>query len=700
MYTDDGFSGPISSSTPVESSFRKQRKPKASKLKSPGPEVIPENQVPLPRWYNEDLLPHLRAGVAHTFLLHGDIDGFVRNPEDDESNQPYIPLKIFLRKLLDQREMVIFYNIDEGIQFLDPAMEKEFRKLAGLEEDEKNPVAAAKAELVKRRPLPRDPDTCLPLIKKVFKNKERVAAVIQSAHFIAPSSEGVALLPNERANIECLRNLSQDRELRDNGALLFLLTDQAAKVSSELKQAGSEIHLVLIPKPNKEERRALIQSLTEKSEQQRRLESRLEELQEEWKGLKPSSPRVFEIQEETRATEEALERYPPTFPVSKDFDADVFAHATQGMSLRQVLEMFFLAKNKGQISIAHVKNKKREILNAEYGDVMEVVEPAKGLDDIGGLEHIKTYFREVLEAIRKGETQLIPMGILLSGPPGTGKTAIVEALANEAGFNFVKMKSAFSMWVGASEAKREKQIYGLRALAPVVVMNDEADLTDASRDTPKGDSGVSERLMKAWMEFLSDPRIRGQIIVISCSNRPDRMDPALKRSGRTDERLLVPMPSPEERVAVLAVAFRYHKIPTTITDFSVFTEGTGAFSGADIVEKIVPTAYRFAVKEGKKEVNEECLQAAIKDTIPSASQAEIDLMTLLGLLECSSRRLLPPHIKEIVEGIRSRNHVRNLNALLLQIKARDILDIDLGDIKENGADAAESQGKDPVGTYL
>src|SRR5256885_2208176 len=80
------------------------------------------------------------------------------------------------------------------------------------------------------------------------------------------------------------------------------------------------------------------------------------------------------------------------------------------------------------------------------------------------------------------------------------KTAIVEALAKEAGFNFVRTKNVRSMWVGESEARMEQLCYGLRSLAPVVVMNDEADLAEGGRDTARGDSGVSERLMKMWME--------------------------------------------------------------------------------------------------------------------------------------------------------------------------------------------------------
>jgi SpoVK/Ycf46/Vps4 family AAA+-type ATPase len=360
----------------------------------------------------------------------------------------------------------------------------------------------------------------------------------------------------------------------------------------------------------------------------------------------------------------------------KGMDADVMAHATQGMSLMQIREIFLQAKGDGRpIGLASVKEIKRRLLNNEYGDVMEVLEPERGLEDIGGHEHIKQYFRGVLEAIRAGESRLVPMGVTLMGPPGTGKTAIVEALAKEAGFNFVKTKNIRSMWLGESESRMEKLVAGLRSLSPVVVMNDEADLAEAQRDSPKGDSGVSERLMKAWMELLSDPRIRGQIIVISCTNRPDRMDAALKRSGRSDERILMPMPSDEERKAIFRVMFKRHGIPVDIADFG----GVGSaenISGADI-EKIVLSSYKFAGEQGKAKVDIDALRAAVDDFIPSASMADIDGMTIAGLLECSSRRLLPPHVKEILVGIATRGLVPSLDEAFGRLKARNILPAEL-----------------------
>ena len=241
---------------------------KEKEIENVEPEVIATNRVQLPPWFVEDLITPFRAGIAHTFLLHGDINGLVKNPSpDDESDRAYIPLRKFLDSILDQRPMVMFYNIASGIRFLNTDMEKEFRRVAGLDGEEdapKDPVAAAKAGLAAKRPIPREPDVCLPLIEKVLKSMEGVALVVQSIHFLAPISGGGATLPpNERATIERFKNWSQDEELRANNTIILLITDQAAKVSSELKGSGSEIQTIFIPKPNKDERKAFIQSLTE-----------------------------------------------------------------------------------------------------------------------------------------------------------------------------------------------------------------------------------------------------------------------------------------------------------------------------------------------------------------------------------------------------------------------------------------------------
>jgi len=579
-----------------------------------------------PAWLMDAIVTPFKAGLGTEFIVYGDINCLVPNYD---ASLPYISLRQLWENIFSEREMVIFYNIASGAEFLSEDMEREFKKNAGVggEDGSGDPIAAARAGLAAKKGIPKEPEACLPIIEKLLKSKQGVAVIIHSAHFIAPSANGGGWLPqNERVNVERFKNWARDEEIKANGNIVLLLTEQASKISDELRESGSGIRLAMIPKPTKEERRKFILSTAGRSMKK-----------------------------------------------SRSFNSDMLTVATQGMGLQQISEIFLRAKNAGtEIDLSYVKERKKEILNSEFGDVMEVVEPIMKLDDIGGLDYVKAYFRRILGWIRAGDVLLVPAGITLMGPPGTGKTAIVEAFASEAGFNFLKMRNVRAMYVGVSETRKEKQLYGIRAMAPCVVMNDEADLADANRDAPKGDSGVSERCQQMWMEFLSDPRIQGQVLVISCTNRPDRLDPALKRSGRSDERILIPMPSFQERVAIFSVMVRYYKIPTEISDFTQFANLTKGLSGADI-RKILQDASRLAATEGIKVVSEKHIKESVDDFIASASQADIDYMTLLGISESSSRKLLPADIKKRVEEIGERGIAPNCGELIAAIRARNII---------------------------
>ncbi len=617
---------------------------KRSSAKGAKPASAPAKEAPsaprLPKWFSEELVVPYRAGIASVFLVHGDTTCLVPNQDGDrEPESGFINFRTFLEKMFDERAMVVFYNIASGLEFLTPEMEEEFKRLAGVSSDSASapadPIEAAKASLQAKRGLPREPEACLPLLEKALRTIESTAVIVHSAHFLASTTGGAAavLSPAERANIERFRNWAQDETIRAKNNIVLLLTDQAAKVSNELRNSNIGIPQVFIPKPDREERQAFLQSV-----------------------LDDRNGYVDIVVQQTVTTA----------------DLSALVVATQGMSLRQILEVFLRARAEGNpVDLAYVKLKKREILTAEYGDLLEIIDPERGLDDIGGLEHIKRYFIEILDLLKKGEKDLVPMGVTLMGPPGTGKTAIVEALAKGAGFNFVKTKNIRSMWVGESEARMELLVHALRSLAPVIVMNDEADLAEANRDSPKGDSGVSQRIMQQWMTFLSDPRIRGQVLVINCTNRPDRLDAAMKRSGRSDDRLLLPMPGADERTAIFPVMFTRHRIPTVLKDFRPFEKDTDGLSGADL-ENIVRNSERFRRRMKKAAVDDEALRFAIRDFIPSASQADIDFMTLVALLESSSRVLLPKNVTEMVKEIERRNLVPRGADMIARLRERRI----------------------------
>ncbi|MBI3633722.1 MAG: ATP-binding protein [Candidatus Vogelbacteria bacterium] len=585
----------------------------------------------LPSWFKNDLLGSRKAGISSVFILHGDTNGLFPNP-DAETEADYLELNNFLSKIADSAEMAVFYDIANGARFLSPKMKDKFMELAGLKENTKaaapaNALEAAKAQLAAKKQIPREPELCLPLIEKVLKKQPKTIVVINTAHFIFPSTANGFLPPNERVNIERLKNWAMDDFIRENQSVIVAITSQLADVSSELRRAGCGVSSVFIARPDSDAREVFIATSL---------------------SANPDLKLSTGIKE--------------------------FTIATQGLNLSQIREIFLRAASEAkEVDLAFIKKKKNEILNEEHGDILEIVEAQHGLEGIGGMEDKKKALRDIIADVKRGETRRIPAGITLMGPPGTGKTALVEGFAKDAEYNFVKIKNLRSKWVGESESRSERLKYALLSLAPVVVMNDESDLGGMNRDDPKGDSGVSERLMRDWMTLLSDPKIVGKIIVINCTNRVDRMDAALKRDGRSDERWLLPMPSVAELEKIFEVMFNVlEDVPTDIKDFKSFAKLVEGVSGAN-VRKMVKKAFTIAGRAGAKNVSDDHLKAAIADFIPNASQKEIDLMHLLGILESSSREMLPANALELVLGAIKRNLVPDLGPLIERIRENKII---------------------------
>lgn len=359
-----------------------------------------------------------------------------------------------------------------------------------------------------------------------------------------------------------------------------------------------------------------------------------------------SSPRIKRLNDEIVELQKNLRKRTIRLFSQPEDGIATASHLLQGLGYRQIVMLMRGVPEDHRLTVKRILEERIDLLRTVYGHLFEIIDPLYGFEGIAGLEEIKFFLGEVSDAIHDNELRAVPMGVLLMGPPGTGKTAIAEAFARECGFLFVRVKNPMSMFVGESEKHTAEMFGALRDLAPVVVLRDEVDQEDSGRDSFQGDSGVSARLRGAWMQFLSDPKIRGKIFVVSCTNRPDLMDPALKRSGRTDERIPVLMPDVTTREAVFAVMVKRYKFESVIESYTLYAQKTNGLSGADI-EVIVRRAYARAINVGEKAINHETLCWAIDDFAHQASQAQIAKMTLSAIAETSSRRFLPSNIDEI-----------------------------------------------------
>lgn len=316
------------------------------------------------------------------------------------------------------------------------------------------------------------------------------------------------------------------------------------------------------------------------------------------------------------------------------------ARLTQGFAYRDVVDLARRAEAFGtDLTANDVRAVRLDILRRSYGHLLDVIEPSYGFEGVGGYDEIKAYLFGVRDAMLSGDVRRVPMGMLLMGPPGTGKTAVAEAFAKECGMIFVKLRSQRSMWVGESERQMEETLRALRALAPCVVFRDEVDQEDSGRDSYQGDSGVSGRIRQAMMTFLSDPMIRGQVLVIGATNRPDLLDAALMRSGRSDVRIPMLMPDADMRAKVFRVMMARYGYPCEVTDFAAAAAQTEGLSGADI-EVIARVAFEMARGAA---ITDESLAEAVDDFLPPA-RPDIERMSRLAIAATSSKRFLPKHI--------------------------------------------------------
>ena len=224
-------------------------------------------------------------------------------------------------------------------------------------------------------------------------------------------------------------------------------------------------------------------------------------------------------------------------------------------------------------------------------------------DDIGGLEQAKALLTEGVEwPLRYPEVYANakvepPRGVLLAGPPGSGKTLIARALANQCEANFISIKGPelLSKWVGESEKGVREVFRRAKQAAPCIVFFDELDALAPRRSGAETDGQVGNRVIAQLLTEMDGIEGREGVIVLAATNRPELIDPALLRPGRFDMVVELDYPNETERYAIFAVHTRGRPLAPEITmeELASLTPGR---SGADI-EAICRRAALLALRE-------------------------------------------------------------------------------------------------------
>ncbi len=548
-----------------------------------------EKQAPsLPAWAEELRIRYI-SGQASMFLVHGNIRDMVPLAGDDGTVQ-WHDMRGFLERFLGRtRDIVVYYNLSQGLCFLDRAHEQRFQRAIDARRmlDGQDKLAA----------LPIASSGALPLLEELITTPASSSGVIiDFFEMIAPNGDVSFMTESDRASLVTLQRWASDPVFLQTDNLVILLAEHLSEVSRRVV-ASPQLAAISVPFPDEAMRRRFIAA---------------QDLSQVHLGI----------------------------------DTEQLVKTTAGLSLIQIRALLREARQtQVPIDFGSVNRRKKDIIEQECHGLVEFVAPKHNFSHVGGMERVKRDLMRVADAVKRGHVNRVPMGMIFVGPMGTGKTFVAEAFAAESGLTCLQFKNFREKWVGSTEANLEKILDLVDALGYVLLIIDEAD---RSLSASEGDSGTSSRVIARLKEFMSDTSHRGRVVILMMTNRPDKLDADLKRPGRFDLKIpfFFPEESTEREQIFQALVRKSRLVLAEGVSWDHAVAATEGYSAAELEAVLLAAAGR-ATENDRDVLAQEDLDGAADDIIPSRDTRMLEFMEMLAVFECSARRMLPDRFREL-----------------------------------------------------
>jgi ATPase family associated with various cellular activities (AAA) len=556
----------------------------------------------LPAWAGE-MRDLFRSGSAAQFLLHGSVFDVVPH------NGRLLSVPTFLEQVMfASYDVVLRYDRSRGV-----------RATRGAD-DWGDWLQNALGRDAATQTLTREPGSALELIDRYLLRTlnlqalpggggkpKRIAVIIEFAEFVVPRGDAIQLGGPFAANTVKVLGWANDPAVVQSNIVTVLVSEGLHDLNSLIVENphAAALH---VPLPNEADMLAYVSAL---------------------------STTQF-----------------PDLAAKSDVPLETLGTRLTGLSRVGARTAIALALgNDRRITSAWLAEIKKDLIEREGQGLLDFVESPFTLDHVAGHDAVKTWLREDTELLKRGALRALPMGYLISGRIGTGKTFLVQCWAGELGIPCVVFKNFRDRWVGATESNLEKIFAILRALGQVVVFVDEADQAAGKREGGDGDSGLSGRVYSMLAKEMSDTRNRGRIIWVFATSRPDLLEVDLKRQGRLDVHIpLFPPETPHEREALLLAIARKLKFPLAAGDLPPFAEGVTL--GGNELEGVLVRALRVhelsaASPDAPKRPIKDVLVELLSEVRPNPHTRKLEYMDLVAVKECTDVRFLPPRFRDL-----------------------------------------------------